>query len=104
MHHGIEERHIFPVLARKMPKFRKDIESGKMIEQHKVIHKGIDEMNEYFAECQTGVRELRLEQLKEIMDKFGETLWQHLDEEVKELGAENMRKYWKLEELRQIPF
>ncbi|OAL54408.1 hypothetical protein IQ07DRAFT_500502 [Pyrenochaeta sp. DS3sAY3a] len=100
MHHGIEEQHFFPLLARKMPAFRKELE---LLTQHKQIHKGLDKLEKYLEECSNGERELRLEELKVILDGFGKVLWQHLDDEVKELGAENMRKYWTLEEMRRMP-
>ncbi|KAG9202966.1 hypothetical protein G6514_003747 [Epicoccum nigrum] len=100
MHHGIEERHIFPVLAKKMPAFKKELE---LLTQHKQIHKGLDKLTKYLEECSTGERELRLPELKEILDGFGKVLWQHLDDEVKELGAENMRKYWSKEEVMRMP-
>jgi len=41
--------------------------------------------------------------LREKMDSWGEVLWKHLDQEVETLGAENMRKYWTLEEMRKMP-
>ena len=44
-----------------------------------------------------------MEEMKEIMDSFGEVLWQHLDDEVEQLGAENMRKYWTINEMRRMP-
>lgn len=100
MHHGIEERHIFPLLAKKMPAFKKELE---LLTQHKQIHKGMDVMGKYLDECCDGERELRMRELKEIMDGFGTVLWQHLDDEVKELGAENMRKYWTIAEMRRLP-
>lgn len=100
VHHSIEEQHIFPILARKMPAFRKELE---LLTQHKQIHKGMDEMSAYLEACKTGEKELRLDELREIMDKWGAVLWQHLDDEVRQLGAENMRKYWTLEEMRRIP-
>ena len=118
MHHGIEERyvksicssdssiltrshrHIFPVLAKKMPAFKKELE---LLTQHKQIHKGLDKLTKYLEECSTGERELRLPELKRILDGFGTVLWQHLDDEVKELGAENMRKYWSKEEVMRMP-
>ena len=100
MHHGIEERHIFPLLARKMPAFKKELE---LLTQHKQIHKGLDKLQLYLNECSAGERELRLPELKEILDGFGKVLWQHLDDEVKQLGAENMRKYWTLDEMRRMP-
>lgn len=71
--------------------------------QHKQIHKGLDKLTEYLEQCSTGERELRLSEMKEIMDGFGKVLWQHLDDEVKELGAENMRKYWTKEEMARLP-
>ncbi|KAJ9658365.1 hypothetical protein H2201_007805 [Coniosporium apollinis] len=100
VHHSIEEQHVFPILARKMPAFRKELE---LLTQHKQIHKGMDEMSAYLEACKTGEKELRLDELREIMDKWGAVLWQHLDDEVRQLGAENMRKYWTLEEMRRIP-
>lgn len=99
-HHGIEERHVFPMLATKMPAFKKELE---LLSQHKEIHKGLEKFEAYLEECQSGEKELRLGELKTIMDGFGDVLWKHLDQEVEELGAENMRKYWSLEEMRRMP-
>ncbi|KAJ6286127.1 hypothetical protein J3E71DRAFT_260676 [Bipolaris maydis] len=99
-HHTIEEQHIFPILAKRMPAFKKELE---LISQHKQIHVGIDRAEKYLQECESGERELRLQEMKEILDSFGEVLWQHLDDEVEQLGAENMRKYWSLDEMRRIP-
>jgi hemerythrin-like domain-containing protein len=100
MHHTIEEQHIFPVLARKMPAFRKELQ---LLTQHKKIHEGLEKFEEYIAKCRKGETELRMEELKTIMDGFGAVLWQHLDEEVEQLGAENMRKFWTVEEMRRMP-
>lgn len=93
-------RHIFPVLAKKMPAFKKELE---LLTQHKQIHSGLDKLTKYLDECSSGERELRLPELKGILDGFGKVLWQHLDDEVKELGAENMRKYWSKEEMVRMP-
>lgn len=100
MHHGIEEQHIFPVLATKMPAFKKELE---LLTQHKQIHAGLEKFQEYLDDCLSGEKELRLGEMKTILDGFGDVLWKHLDQEVKELGAENMRKYWTLEEMRRMP-
>ncbi|KAF1943038.1 hypothetical protein EJ02DRAFT_344105 [Clathrospora elynae] len=99
-HHTIEEQHIFPVLAKKMPAFRKELE---LLSQHRQIHVGLDKLEKYLEECWSGERELRLSEMKEVLDGFGEVLWQHLDDEVRQLGAENMRKYWTVEEMRRMP-
>jgi hemerythrin-like domain-containing protein len=100
VHHTIEEQHIFPVLAKKMPAFRKELE---LLTQHKQIHNGLDKFEKYLEECASGERELRMGEMKDILDTFGTVLWQHLDDEVKQLGAENMRKYWTAEEIRRMP-
>jgi hemerythrin-like domain-containing protein len=99
-HHTIEEQHIFPVLAKKMPKFRKELE---LLTQHKQIHEGLEKLEKYIEECRSGERELRFGELKAVMDTFGGVLWEHLDDEVRELRAENMRKFWTVGEMRGIP-
>lgn len=99
-HHGLEESMIFPFLARKMPAFRKELE---LLTQHKQIHAGLHDLQAYLRESRDGTRDFRMQEMKEIMDGFGTVLWEHLNDEVEQLGAENMRKYWTLEEMRNIP-
>lgn len=98
-HHSIEETYIFPMLARKMPAFRQELE---LLTQHKQIHAGLDKFEDYLTDCRIGKRELRMNELKELMDLFGTVLWQHLDDEVDQLKAENMRKYWSLDEVNRL--
>ena len=100
IHHTIEEQHIFPVLAKKMPAFAKELE---LLDQHKQIHKGLEVFEKYLDECSGGERELRLGELKGVMDGFGAVLWRHLDEEVHELRAENMRRFWTKAEMARLP-
>jgi len=100
MHHSIEENHIFPLLARKMPEFRKELE---LLTQHKQIHAGLDKFEAYLEACRSGEKELRLDELKALMDSFGDVLWAHLEDEVKALGADNMRRYWTLQEMKRMP-
>ena len=100
IHHTIEEQHIYPVLARKMPAFRQEVE---LLTQHKQIHNGLDKFEDYLQKCRSGEKELRLEEMKQIMDSFGKVLWEHMDEEVVELGADKMRKHWTLDEMRRMP-
>lgn len=113
MHHGIEEAHIFPILSKRMPAFErhksgdaaKDSAScGELPNQHDLIHPGLEKMEAYLQDCLSGERELRLVELREVMDEFGDVLWTHMKEEVEELGAENMRKYWKIEEMDRLRF
>lgn len=100
VHHSIEEQHIFPVIAKKMPAFRKEL---SLLTQHKEIDKGLNLFEAYLQKCSTGEIDLRLEELKVLMDGFGEVLWAHLDDEVKELSAENMEKYWTIDEMKRMP-
>lgn len=100
MHHTIEEQHIFPVLARKQPAFRKELE---LLTHHRLIHEGLEKFEAYLQQCRSGETELRMAEMKTLMDGFGAVLWEHLDAEVHELRAENMRKYWTAEEMRRMP-
>ncbi|KAK4200517.1 hypothetical protein QBC40DRAFT_279810 [Triangularia verruculosa] len=101
-HHTIEETHLYPILARKMPQFRAG-KSNKLLRQHELIHEGMDQLQEYILKCKSREVDLELSVLKEKMDTWGEVLMKHLDDEVKELEAETMRKYWTLDEMRAIP-
>ena len=98
-HHTIEERYLFPELAERMPLFR---QRDYLLGQHAEIHKGLEGFETYLRECGGGERELRMNEMKKLMDAFGAVLWSHLDEEVEQLGADNMMKYWTLEEMRRI--
>lgn len=102
-HHGIEEQYVFPMLAAKMPEFKAGPNAAELLRQHKEIHRGLDVFEEYLKKCRSGETELDLKTLKLKMDTWGEVLWKHLDQEVKTLGAENMRKYWTLEEMKRMP-
>lgn len=101
MHHNIEEKYVFPALARRMTVFNTN---ELMKSQHKEIHVGLNKLQKWLEECKTGEREYRADEMKEIMDGFGDVLWEHLDEEVVQLGAENMRKFWTMEEVDRMGF
>jgi hemerythrin-like domain-containing protein len=105
MHHDIEETYIFPVLAKKMPDFQKGKggRAGELIRQHREIHAGLDGLEDYLRRCKAGEAELELDVLRTKMESWGTVLWTHLDQEVETLGAENMRRYWTLDEMRQMP-
>jgi len=105
-HHDIEESYLYPILARKMPSFRQARDGHvdcELVQQHRAIHEGMDVFEAYLRACRNGETEFEMVVLKAKMDAWGDVLFKHLDEEVKELGAENMRKYWTLEEVRAIP-
>ncbi|WDK15325.1 hypothetical protein CGRA01v4_06605 [Colletotrichum graminicola] len=99
-HHNIEEVHVFPMLAERMPEFRGG--RAELLRQHKEIHKGLDVFEAYLHSCLNRETELELGVLREKMDGWGAVLWTHLDQEVATLGAENMRRYWTKEEMGRM--
>lgn len=108
-HHSIEESHLYPLLARKMPQFKQGKkEKGKkedceLLRQHELIHEGMDEFEEYIRRCKRGEVEFEMGVMKEKMEGWERVLMKHLDDEVAELGAEKMRRYWSLDEVRRFP-
>jgi len=99
-HHSIEETYIFPILAERMPQFARN---GDHLKEHEEIHHGLDEYVAYIKKCRKDNKEWDGEKMKSIMDSFRGVLFKHLDHEVESLSGEEMKKYWKLEELRRIP-
>lgn len=104
-HHSIEETYLFPLLARKMPEFRagKGGGAGELVRQHRLIHAGMDGLEDYLRRCRNRESELELSVMRSKMDSWGDVLLSHLDQEVRTLGAENMRRHWTPEEMRAIP-
>lgn len=86
-----------------MPEFANGKNKAELLRQHAEIHVGMEALEEYLNACRNGETELELRVLKGKMDSWGTVLWTHLDQEVKTLGAENMRKYWTMEEMRRMP-
>ena len=80
-----------------MPAFRAEAEALK---QHEQIHEGLEGMEKYLQECRKGERGFKREELRGLMERWGGVLWKHMDAEVWELGAERMRAYWSLEEMK----
>ena len=42
--------------------------------------------------------------MEDILVKFGKTLWKHLDEKAEMLGADSVRNYWTLRDIRHVSF
>lgn len=100
MHHRIEETYFFPMLAKRMPEF--DPKNGDLVKQHAQIHEGLEKFEEYIDQCKRGEKDFEMSVLKEKMESWGGVLWAHLDDEVRSLGAENMRKFWTLQEIQRF--
>jgi hypothetical protein len=91
------------MLAEKMPEFQTQHQSSVLLQQHVQIHKGMDVFEAYLEACRCGEKEMDMGVLKQQMDTWGPTLFEHLDLEEKTIGAENMREYWTLEEVQGFP-
>ncbi|KAJ7647283.1 hemerythrin HHE cation binding domain-containing protein [Roridomyces roridus] len=102
MHHTIEERHIFPVLAKRMPQFSTETDDAH-IASHKGIHDGLDALEVLVKKYTEEPSTYSPTEMRECLDGFRGVLFKHLDEEVADLQGENMKKYWTLEELEAIP-
>jgi hypothetical protein len=130
-HHKLEEEHVFPKLAVKMPVFKNEgpstadlklgkdafdnmvkgdpkaseVDQGYIHEQHRQIHAGLDLLHDYVKAWKTDRKsDVKWNEIKSMMDSFGGILWKHMNEEVELLGAANMRKYWTLDEMKTLPF
>ena len=63
----IEERYFFPELAVKMPLFR---QRDHLLSQHAQIHAGLEGFEKYLMDCRRGERELRMEEMQELMESL----------------------------------
>ena len=96
LHHSIEERHIFPVLAKRIPAFKEEhIESHKGIHDGKSGHGFRTSLSPTYPSTQ-GVGKLSVlvskytdepscyspTELRNTLDDFREVLFKHMDDEV----------------------
>ncbi len=101
MHHTIEERYVFPTLAKFMPKFGNN-EDGEHIASHRGIHEGavvrniliyshmliaswctgLEALDKLVAKWKEAPSTYSPVEMKACLDGFREVLFHHLDEEV----------------------
>ncbi|KAH8107477.1 hypothetical protein DFH11DRAFT_1691675 [Phellopilus nigrolimitatus] len=98
-HHTIEERFIFPVLAKRMPMFS---DNEQHLKSHEAIHEGLARLSDLTNEFKSDPKTYSPTRMRECLDSFREVLMHHLDEEVHDLGAESLKKYWTLAEVDRI--
>lgn len=99
MHHTIEEQHLFPILAQKMPQFAKD-KDGAHISSHKGIHDGLKELSSLLAKWRKSPSTYSPSEMRSCLDGFREVLFH---QEVADLRGENLKKYFTLEEVERFP-
>ncbi|KAF5370877.1 hypothetical protein D9758_002041 [Tetrapyrgos nigripes] len=104
VHHTIEERHIFPHLAKRMKEFSKDPGDGHdHLASHKGIHDGLESLASLVSKYKLDPTTYSPTEMRACLDSFREVLFTHLDQEVADLHGENLKKYFTLEEIESIP-
>ncbi|RDW87110.1 hemerythrin domain-containing protein [Aspergillus mulundensis] len=110
-HHAIEERHIFPQLATRMPEFAP---GGELTAQHEIIHDGLVRLRSYLRGCERWLegegqgygwgldRGVLRGFLEGKEGEFERVLWRHLDREVELLRPESLRRCFGVEEVRRF--
>ncbi|KAH9948558.1 hemerythrin HHE cation binding domain-containing protein [Amylocystis lapponica] len=102
VHHTIEERYIFPKLAERMPVFA---DNETHIKSHEKIHEGLDELSALIRKWNKEPSSYSPAEMRTSLDGWREVLVTHLADEVRQqdLGPENLKKYWTLQEVHNIP-
>ena len=88
MHHGIEEAHIFPVLAKKLPQFKK---SGEHSAEHDVMHKALGDLEGYAAYVQDDPEAWKLDKAKALCTRLEKALFPHLAAEEESIKGSSMK-------------
>ncbi|KAF8973228.1 hypothetical protein BDZ97DRAFT_668029 [Flammula alnicola] len=102
MHHTLEERHIFPILARSMPKFANN-DDGAHIASHRGIHEGLEKLEKLVTKWKDSPSTYSPADMRACLDSFRDVLFHHLDEEVADLPGENLKKYMTLADVEALP-
>jgi hypothetical protein len=64
---------------------------------------GLHRYAAYLRKCTQDKAAYQPDELKRIMGSFGPVLFYHLDAEVESLRADNLRRYYTLEEVNRLP-
>ncbi|BGP14073.1 hypothetical protein JCM10213_002368 [Rhodosporidiobolus nylandii] len=97
-HHGIEERYIFPVLAKRMPQFADEHQ-----EEHDTIHEGMHKFETLVAKYRSEPSTYSPQEFRSNLASWGPVLFYHLNAEVESLKPDILRRYWTLEEVKRLP-
>ncbi|GAA5970018.1 hypothetical protein JCM11641_000235 [Rhodosporidiobolus odoratus] len=97
-HHGIEERYIFPVLAKRMPQFADEHQ-----EEHDTIHEGMYKFEVLVEKYRSEPSSYSPEEFRANLAAWGPVLFYHLNAEVATLKPDILRRYWTLEEVKRLP-
>ncbi|GBE86103.1 hypothetical protein SCP_0806270 [Sparassis crispa] len=82
-HHESEEHLVFLVLQPRL-------DMSREIEQHKVVHAGLESLFAYIKRAREDRRAFDAAELRGMMEKLKGPLYEHLDDEVAHISAENL--------------
>ncbi|KAF9465055.1 hypothetical protein BDZ94DRAFT_433533 [Collybia nuda] len=101
MHHTIEERHIFPILAKKIPKFANTAENGH-VDSHKAIHDGLEALMKLVTNWRKEPTTYSPREMIATLDKLKPVLFEHLDQEVQDLKGDQLKLHFTLKEIESL--
>lgn len=100
MHHTMEERHVFPILAKGIPKFASSTHGGH-VDSHREIHdgvfldltlillirislipKGLENLTQNVAKWKENPTSYSPTEMRASLDALSDVLFPHLDQEV----------------------
>lgn len=100
-HHRIEEAHVFPLLAKKMPQFKHNAAHEK---EHEVMHAALVKLAYHMRAVQQHETPWSTHEILGLTKTLEEALFPHLEAEEESLKGYNMRKAgFTLQELKAIP-
>lgn len=79
-HHSIEERLIFPILAKKLPQFA---HSSQHTKEHQQMHHALQDLQKYIAQVSTNLRSVKLRNGRELDEVFDHAKMVKLVDELK---------------------
>ncbi|GAA5870446.1 hypothetical protein JCM1840_004725 [Sporobolomyces johnsonii] len=97
-HHGLEQAHIFPILAKRMSVFGEE-----HLEEHDAIHHGMEELESIIKRVRSNPSSYSPTELRTNLAAWGPILFYHLDAEVASLKPDVLRRYYTLEEVKRLP-
>ncbi|KAG6832593.1 hypothetical protein H0H92_014429 [Tricholoma furcatifolium] len=100
-HHTIEERFVFPILAKKIPKFAHDAQDGH-VRSHQAIHDALQSLLALVTKWRMDPASYSPAEMTEALEGLAGVLFEHLDQEVEDLRGDNLKPYFTLEEIEAI--
>ncbi|KAF8070489.1 hypothetical protein FPV67DRAFT_1487572 [Lyophyllum atratum] len=100
-HHTTEERLLFPILAKGLPKFARNTPDGH-VGSHKAIHDALTSLLKHVDKWRKEPTSYSPTEMRGALDKVAGVLFEHLDQEVEDIRGDNLKPYFKLEDIESI--